>query len=287
MYSCKIKQVHTAATTADAREKLLARPGQTGFLAGGTSYIFSQKKEIDTLVDLRPLPLHYIRQKQGELQVGAMTRLSDICFSGQAQAYANGILATAAHRTGTTLNRNLCTLGGLLVHPYVWPELAGAALALNASLTVYRGSDQTVNASDFYAQSPSKTLAAGDILSSVSFPEVPANRRFAFEKYASTHNEFAWLTLTVGATIEAGLVSKAVIVAGSASPLPQRLSAAEEFLEGKPLTQDVILETVSRAAKTMQVGRDIRCSVQYKRNLCAGMLRGLLEERFSTLSSGK
>ena len=287
MYSCKIKTVHTAASTADAREKLLARPGQTGILAGGTSYIFTQKKELDTLVDLKALQLNDIRQESGTLHVGAMTRLGDLCFSEIAKPYAHGVLATAAHRTGTTLNRNLCTIGGMLVHPYVWPELATATLALNATLFIFRGAEQAAGALEFYAQSPSKSLAGGDILTHVIFPAQPSNRRFAFEKYSSVHNEFAWLTLTVGATIEAGTLNEVTIVAGSAAPLPQRLTAAEEFLEGKTPAPTVILEAAALAAKSMQVGRDIRCSVQYKRDLCAGMLRGMLEEKFSTSPSGK
>ncbi len=282
MYICKIKHVHSVATTADARGKLLARPGQTGILAGGTSYIFSQKKELDTLVDLRPLQLNQIKTEEGGLCIGAMTCLTDLVFDDTVKDYADGILSRAAHRTGTTLNRNLCTLGGLLVHPYIWPELATAVLALNAQLHIYRGTEDQVAAATFYAQAPAKSLACGDIVTEISFPSQPDSRRFAFEKYASTHNEFAWLTLAVGATLEAGILRDVVIVVGAATPLPRRLPEAEACLEGKTLSKPLLLEAAACASKTMQTGRDIRCSEQYKRDLCAGMLRGILEETFST-----
>ncbi len=288
MYSCKINNVHVAASTADAREKLLARPGKTGILAGGTSFIFTGKKEIDTLVDLRRLPLQYIRHEAGALQVGAMTRLTDLCRSPGAKKYACGIVEEAAHRTGSTLNRNLCTLGGLLVHPFIWPELSTAILALNATLVIFRDSEVALSATDFYAQSPSQNLACGDIVTEVIFPAQPENRIFSFDKYSSTHNEFAWLALAIGSTIEPGGCLRDVrITAGAASPLPQRLTAAEEALEGRPLTREIIRNASEQASQAIQVGRDIRCSVHYKRCLCAGLLRGMLEEDFSRSSSGK
>ena len=184
MYTCKIKHVHSVATTAEAREKLLARLGQTGILAGGTSYIFTGKKDLDTLVDLRPLQLNQIDTEDGGLQIGALTGLTDLAFADTVQAYADGVLAKAAHRTGSTLNRNLCTLGGLLVHPYIWPELATAASCLNAQFHIFRGHEDLVAAADFYAQSAAKPLAAGDIVTHISFPAQPSDRRFALEKYA-------------------------------------------------------------------------------------------------------
>ncbi|MDD2237331.1 MAG: FAD binding domain-containing protein, partial [Kiritimatiellae bacterium] len=206
MHICKIKHVHSVATTADARRLLLARPGQTGILAGGTSTIFSHKKELDTLVDLRPLQLNQIKTEEGGLCIGSMTCLTDLVFTDTVKDYADGILSRAAHRTGTTLNRNLCTLGGLLVHPYIWPETATAALALNAEFHIYRGTEEQVDATTFYEQAPAKSLPCGDIVTDISFPSQSASRRFAFEKYASTHNEFAWLTLAVGATLESGIL---------------------------------------------------------------------------------
>ena len=131
-----MKRVSYPGTISEAVAILSDEKRNAVPLSGGVSFIFSSLSGVEELVCLRSLPLSYIKKKNGGLLVGATTLISELVESGAVGSYADGILLEAARRVGSTLNRNLITVGGSLVQPFIWSDLPAVALALGAKIKI-------------------------------------------------------------------------------------------------------------------------------------------------------
>ena len=276
-----LQRILTPGTLAEASALLRDKPANTAIIAGGVSFMFTSRGNIEDLVSLANLNLNQIDSKPDGLHIGSTCLLTDIANHEAVRQYADGAVAQAAHRTGTSLNRNICTLGGILIHPFVWPELATAAVALNASFCIEGNEPRQIPAAEVFAQAPSALLKAGDILTELIFPPME-NCTVSFEKFSQTHNEYPLLVLCLKGKICADGIAEVSIAAGGAAPLPQLLANTAQALEATPLSTQARKKAEATLAEELRVGRDIRCTEKYKRDLSAGLLRGMLEAQFGS-----
>jgi len=107
---------HLNARTVDEAASIL-RAGKAAVIAGGTDILGTMRFEIlpnypEVLVNLKSISgLDYIKEEEGMLKIGALTRLEDIARSDVVRArYA--ALAEAAHRTASPHIREMGTIGG-------------------------------------------------------------------------------------------------------------------------------------------------------------------------------
>ena len=115
------KFTHVNATSVDEAVSLLNRYGDdAAVIAGGTDLIGKMKDEIlpsypKAVINLKTIPgLDYIRQQEdGELRIGALTRLEDIATHAIVKD-SYSALAQAAERTASTHLREMGTIGGNL-----------------------------------------------------------------------------------------------------------------------------------------------------------------------------
>ncbi len=109
---------HINAKTVDEAVSILSRYGNKAWVnAGGTDLIGTMRFEVlrdypEVVINLKTIPgLDYIREEDGLLKIGAMTRLEDIATSSAAKnQYA--ALAEAAHRAASPHIRAMGTIGG-------------------------------------------------------------------------------------------------------------------------------------------------------------------------------
>jgi xanthine dehydrogenase YagS FAD-binding subunit len=114
------KFTHINATSVDEAVLILRRYGnRANLIAGGTDLFGKLKDEVmptypEALINLKTIPgLDFIREEEGFLKIGALTRLADIATDPIIQSkYA--ALAEAAGRTASTHLREMGTLGGNL-----------------------------------------------------------------------------------------------------------------------------------------------------------------------------
>jgi xanthine dehydrogenase YagS FAD-binding subunit len=114
------KFVHINVMTIDEATAALNRYGNKArVIAGGTDLLGRMKDEIlpkypEALVNLKTIPgLDFIKEEDGMLKIGALTRLEDIATHPVIQSrYA--ALAEATHRTASPHIREMGTLGGNL-----------------------------------------------------------------------------------------------------------------------------------------------------------------------------
>jgi xanthine dehydrogenase YagS FAD-binding subunit len=114
------KFAHFNPTTLDEAVTLLKRyKGRAAIIAGGTDLLGKMKDRIlpsfpEALVNVKTISgLDFIKEEDGWLKIGALTRLEDIAHNGVVKGgYA--ALSQAAHRTASPHLREMGTIGGNL-----------------------------------------------------------------------------------------------------------------------------------------------------------------------------
>jgi xanthine dehydrogenase YagS FAD-binding subunit len=109
---------HFNASTIEEAVSLLRRyGGRANLIAGGTDLLGKMKDRIlptypEALINLKKIPgLDFIREENGMLKIGALTRLEDIATKDILKGrYA--VLAEAAHRTASPHLREMATISG-------------------------------------------------------------------------------------------------------------------------------------------------------------------------------
>jgi carbon-monoxide dehydrogenase medium subunit len=129
---------HDPRSTADV-VGLLATLDNAKLLAGGQSLMPMLNMRFvlpDHVIDLNRVDgLSYIRDNDGALEIGAMTRQRDIEFSDLVRRRCP-LMHEAIAQVGHRQTRNRGTLGGSLCHLDPAAELVAVAAALDARLTV-------------------------------------------------------------------------------------------------------------------------------------------------------
>ena len=112
------KFVHLNAQAIDQAVSVLQRYGaKASVIAGGTDLLGKMKDEIlpaypEAIINLKSIPgLDFIREEEGMLRIGALTRLEDIATDPLVRSKYTA-LAEAAHRTASPHIREMGTIGG-------------------------------------------------------------------------------------------------------------------------------------------------------------------------------
>jgi len=274
-----LQKVSYPETVADAIDILSDKKSKAAAVAGGITFTFNPPNNVEELVCLRRLPLNYIKKKDGSIHIGATTPIADLVSSGLIKSYAAGIILATALRIGSTLNRNLITVGGNLVQPFIWSDLSTVAVALGARIIIQEKNKRLeLSAEEFFARLPSKFLNSGSLVTEIIFPPFAKNARAAYEKFTLTEYDFSFLKVAIVLTRTGKVCRDISIVVGGATVLPQRVHEAEDILKGKTGSQILVNEASELASEELKLARDIRCSEKYKRDLCRAQVRGILEK---------
>ena len=273
-----LKRVSRPESVAQAVRILSDEKRKAIPIGGGVSFIFASPVGVEEVISLSSLPLNYIKPQAGGLRIGATTLIADLVDSPLVKKYADGVLGEAVRGIGSTLNRNLITIGGNLVQPFIWSDLPALALALGAKMKIQGKKNRLLSAEKFFSRVPRQILKREELLTENIFPPLPPSSRAAWREFTLTENDFALLKMAVVLSRSRRLCREIVITAGGGRLLPQRLLEAEEALRGKKATQFLVNQVSEIAGEELKLTKDIRCSEEYKRNLTRALLRGILEE---------
>ena len=160
--------------TVDEAVGLLSRLENAKLLAGGQSLMPMLNFRYvlpDHIIDLNKIPaLSYLRQTDGMLELGGMTRQRDIEFSDVVKTRFP-ILHEAILNVGHRQTRNRGTIGGSLCHLDPSAELVTMAAAHDAVVTVSGpGGTREIAFADFPVAFMTPALEPNEILTAVKFP---------------------------------------------------------------------------------------------------------------------
>src|SRR5262249_6229708 len=130
---------YESPTSVDEALRLLGQNEDAKILAGGHSLIPAMKLRLaqpKAIVDLGRIPeLSYIREKNGQLAIGAMTTHFAV-ESSELLREKCPLLTELAPQIGDVQVRNKGTIGGSLVHADPAGDWPAAILALDAELEI-------------------------------------------------------------------------------------------------------------------------------------------------------
>ena len=266
---------HAPTTVEQALELLGRYGGDAKLLAGGQSLMPLLNFRLSrpaALVDLNRIPsLVYIKEADGQVRFGAMTRQRTIEFSPVVQARVP-LLREATKLVGHLPIRTRGTIGGSIAHADPSAEYPTVLTALEGEV-VARGpkGERVIKAKDLFRTYLTTSLTPDEILVEVRLPAMPMGAGYALEEFARRHGDFAIVGIAAVVVKAGARCTLARLATAGAGPVPVRLRAAEEILERDGLGDAAIEAAARRASELVSPDSDIHASADYRRHL-AGVL---------------
>jgi aerobic carbon-monoxide dehydrogenase medium subunit len=239
-------------------------------LAGGMSLLPLMKLRLATpavLVDAgRLAELSYVREADGEIAIGALTRHRDLETSALLGARC-GVLRSVAAEVGDNQVRHRGTLGGSVAHGDPASDLPAVLLALDATFAV-RGpaGERTIAARDFFEGFLETALTADELLTEIRVPATGPNG-FSYQKFNRRAQDWA----IVGAlAVRNGSTRVALVNMGST---PLRATAVESALASGASLDDA----AEHAADGTEPPADLNATPEYREHLARVLVRRALE----------
>ncbi len=264
-----------SAVSIDDVLKTLAEKGQAArIIAGGTDLILEmergQRKGIETLIDVSRIPgLDKISlDEKGWIHLGPLVTHNHCAGSKLIQESAFP-LARAAWEVGSPQIRNRGTIAGNLITASPANDTITPLVALGSILTLksLKG-ERTIPLVDFYNDVRRVKLAPEEMIVDIAFPALRANQRGTFIKFALRRAQaISLVNVAIVLTMNGTLVQEARITLGAVAPTIIHAAAAENYLNGKLLNDEVIQEAARLAMEAARPISDIRGSAQYRKRM--------------------
>lgn len=269
------------STVAEACALLGDDSREARVLAGGQSLIPMLNFRLaapDLLIDLNEVAeLSYIRDEDGDLLVGAMTRQRDL------QRHVAGsdrwsLLAQALERIGHVPIRNRGTVGGSVSHADPAAELCLATLVLNARLTARSGrGGREIPAEEFFVSHYVTALDPDEILTGIRLPAPPAGSGAALHEVARRRGDFALVSVAALLSVSDGnVITEARLGYGSMGSRPLRAYQTEAALVGQQATPQVFAEAAETIEDQLHPHSDLHASRDYRMDVAKALTRRAL-----------
>lgn len=245
----------TAPTNLSQAKKYLKKKFTP--LAGGTTLLLHRQKDIQ-LLDLSKLNLSYIKFQEKSVRLGAMTTISELLEEQKLNKIFGGLIPRALLTIGSTLNRNMITVGGNIVGIHPWSVLPGLLLLLDAHIKTIP--KKSYPAKRFFSQSP-KNILKNDLVTEIEIPLIHQNASGGWEKISPTETDYP--LVSVGAL---KLNKNIRLVAVGLTLLPQLFE----------VNSDNIPDEIGAVVPRVRISRDIRVSVEYKREILKALFMDVI-----------
>jgi carbon-monoxide dehydrogenase medium subunit len=250
-------------------------------LSGGQSLIPMMKFRLARpayLIDINRISgLSYIREEDGYLKIGGLTREADLEHSALIHA-KYPILADTSRVIADPQIRNLATLAGNLAHGDPANDHPATMLALRAEVVAMGPRGERVFPVDsFFVTLFTTQLEHDEIVTEIRIPVPPERSGGAYFKLERKVGDFATAAAAAQLTIDGGGICQNVgIGLTNVGATPIRAARAEQFLRGKALDAANITQAAQLAAEEAQPSSDLRGPEEYKRALVKELTRRAL-----------
>ena len=282
-------QYERATSVQNAIELLEKYGPETRILAGGHSLLPMMKLRLanpERLIDINDLDeLSYIREVDGEVRIGAMTRHRELLES-ELLARQFPIFIDAEEMIADPPVRNRGTIGGSLAQADAAEDLSAVCSALKANVVIV-GSDgeRVVSMEDFHVGPFMTAIQDGQILTEIRLP-LRQGGTSAHEKVERRAGDFAIVAVSAALWLEGGSIADAGVALSAAGATTIHATRSEELLRGKEPSEELFAEAGGLAAEDCSPIADGRGPVDYKRHL-AGVLTGRALSRAAERASNQ
>ena len=279
------------ATSVEEALVLLAQLGPDArLLAGGHSLLPRMKLRLASpayLIDIDPLAdeLGYITERDGEVQIGAMTRHRALLES-PLLARRLAIFTDAERVIADPLVRNRGTIGGALCQADPSEDLSAVCAAIGAEMVVRGTGGERVLAMHEFHRGPYRTaVGPAEMLVEIRVP-LREGSGSAYEKVDRRVGDWAVAAAGASLAISDGVISSAgVALAAVGSEITSR--QAEDALTGRPPSEQLFVRAAAAAAAACRPVSDQRGSAEYKRHVAGVLTERALQRASDRASRGR
>jgi aerobic carbon-monoxide dehydrogenase medium subunit len=268
------------ATSVENVIALLEKHGpEARVIAGGHSLLPMMKLRLanpECLIDINDLDqLSYIREQDGEIRIGALTRHYELLES-ELLARQFPIFADAERVIADPVVRNRGTIGGSLAQADAAEDLSAVCSALKARVVIAgSGGERIVSMEEFHVGPYQTAIDDAEILIEIRLPVRPGGGS-AHEKVERRAGDWAIVAVSGALWVDGGTIADAGLALGAAGPTTVRVSRAEELLRGAAPSEERFSEAGAIASEDCSPSADGRGPVDYKRHLAGELTRRAL-----------
>ena len=266
---------HDPSTVTEAVD-LIASLENAKLLAGGQSLMPMLNMRYvlpDHVVDLnRIAELSYIRESDGRIEIGAMSRQRALEKSDLLQQRCP-LMRKALRQVGHRQTRNRGTIGGSLCHLDPAAELPAVAAALEATIQVSGpNGSREIPIAEFPAFYMTPAIEPDEIVTSIDFRPWPRGHKSAFIEFARRPGDFAIVGVAALLNLsEDGVVRDVALALTGVGAAPRRCTAAEEQLTGLRVNDELICAAAQTCGE-LEAMEDVHTSADYRRHLAVELV---------------
>ncbi len=279
------------ATSVEGAIAALERLGSDArIIAGGHSLLPMMKLRLAGpahLIDINGLTdLSYVREQDGEIRIGALTRHVDLERS-ELLARHFPIFREAETVIADPVVRNRGTIGGSLCQADAAEDLSAVCSATKAQIVI-RGSDgeRVVPMADFHVGPFTTAVGAAEMLTEIRLP-LRSGGGSAHEKVERRAGDWAIAAASAAVWMNGGTVTDVGIALGAVGITTIHLTRAEELIRGKAPSDELFAEAAEIASADCSPTADGRGPVDYKRHLAGVLTRRALRRATARASNGE
>ena len=272
----------TPVSLDDCLRALKGRGADVKVLAGGTDLIAQLKVgmvKLTTVIDLSGVA--ELRVLDGDAQRGFRIGAAVTARTLEQEARVRAALPSLAESgalVGSIQIRNLATLGGNICNAAPSADMAPPLIALDAEAVIAgAGGRRTVPMASFFKGVRQTVLAPDELLVEFVVPPTGPRSGGAYLRHTPRRElDIAVVGVASQVTLADGICRKARIALAAVAPVPVRATAAEQALEGQPLTPQAITRAADLAVDSARPISDQRGSAEYRRHLVRVLTRRTL-----------
>jgi carbon-monoxide dehydrogenase medium subunit len=263
------------ATSVKGVIESLQRLGpEARIIAGGHSLLPMMKLRLanpEHLIDINDLhELSYIREQQGEIRIGALTRHVDLLKS-ELLAERFPLFRDAEQVIADPVVRNRGTIGGSLCQADAAEDLSAVCTAAKAHVVIMgRDGERVVSMDGFHVGPYMTAVKSGEMVTEVRLVLHPGAGS-AHEKVERRAGDWAIAAASAAVWMDGGTIRDAGIALSAVGLTTIHLARAEELLRGKAPSDELFAQAGEIASADCSPGSDGRGPIDYKRHL-AGVL---------------
>ena len=249
-------------------------------LAGGTDLMVQKPSSVKHIIDLKGLPLDYIRGNPDGISIGATTTFSYILESPLMHTSPYNVLTDSTRQLGHRNIRNLATIGGNICNAVPSADAPPALIALDAEAVVFTdGDSKRIPLESFFTGVRRTILGKGEFLREIYLPQQSGRVGASFMKLSRTRVDIALVNVASKVTLdEQNVCTEARIVLGAVAPTPLRSRKAENSLLGKEITDEIVTEATQYASEEAKPISDIRASKEYRQEMVKVLTKRAITE---------
>lgn len=275
---------YVAPTTLEEAFALLEQHGDDAkILAGGHSLIPMMKLRFaqpETLIDINNIPgLSFIKEEDGYLKIGAMTREADLEHTALIQD-KYPIFTDASKLIADPQVRNMGTIGGNIAHGDAANDHPAVMLAMRAEVAI-SGSAGTryVPIDEFFYGFYTTAIQPNEILTEIRIPAPEGTYGNAYHKLERKVGDYATAGVAVQLSVDAsGTCTYAGIGLTNVNSTPLRAARSEEALVGSKLTDEDIANAALYASEDCNPSADLRGDEDYKRAMVGVLVKRMVQK---------